>query len=238
MIPTTNTDAPEILSGAQDKNHSRQLSLTPRLNEVSKQAEHWGQSFQRFFGEKISEPPYVGSCLMGWSLDRGGLVRLIPRPSLSPLAILVLTAALLLCSCGKKGEAPEASAVDPHLKTLGTVEVTARLEAIPEGAIFKRDLYDYATILKYQVVKVHRGQVEGGTIYVGHYNPFKPRGEASDRRVTGVGGNLRNFQAGQRHHMALEAPIEDYFMGGIVNKYFGQSTGTVYWAVWTDLAEK
>lgn len=238
MISIKNLGAPETISGAQDKNQSRQISFKPFLNEVWKQAEDWGQPLQRILGEKISEPPCVGSYLIGWSLDRGGLGRMIPRPSQRALAILVLMATLLLCSCGKKGEAPEASAVDPHLKTMGTVEVTARLEEIPEGAIFQRDLYDYATILKYQVIKVHRGQVEGGTIYVGHYNPFKPRGEASDRRVTGLGGNLRNFQAGQRHHMALEAPIEDYFMGGIVNKYFGQSTGTVYWAVWTDLAEK
>jgi len=36
--------------------------------------------------------------------------------------------------------------------------------------------------------------------------------------------------------MALEAPIDDYFMGGIVNKYFGQSTEPIYWAVWTNLA--
>jgi hypothetical protein len=36
--------------------------------------------------------------------------------------------------------------------------------------------------------------------------------------------------------MALEAPIDDYFMGGIVNKYFGQSNEPIYWAVWTNLA--
>ena len=34
--------------------------------------------------------------------------------------------------------------------------------------------------------------------------------------------------------MALEVPIEDFFMGGIVNKYFGQTTETLYWAVWTN----
>ena len=106
---------------------------------------------------------------------------------------------------------------------------------VPEGAIFKRDLYDYATILKYQVLKVHRGEVKGDTIYVGHYNPWKPRSEAADRRVKEVGGNLRQFQAGQVHRMALETPIEDHFMGGIVNKYFGQVTNTIYWAVWTNL---
>jgi hypothetical protein len=30
-------------------------------------------------------------------------------------------------------------------------------------------------------------------------------------------------------------PIEDHFMGGIVNKYFGRTTNTIYWAVWTNL---
>lgn len=105
---------------------------------------------------------------------------------------------------------------------------------IPEGAIFKRDLYDYATVLKYQLIQVHRGTVEGDTLYVGHYNPWKPRAEAADQRAPGVGGNLRQFQAGQTHHLALEVPIEDHFMGGIVNKYFGKTTNTIHWAVWTN----
>jgi hypothetical protein len=124
---------------------------------------------------------------------------------------------------------------DPHLTTNGTVEVTARLAEIPQGAIFKRDLYDYATILQYKVVKVHRGTVDGDTLYVGHYNPWKPRSEAPDKRVNNLGGNVRQFRAGQVHHLALEVPIEDHFMGGIVNKYFGQTTNTLYWAVWTNL---
>jgi hypothetical protein len=42
--------------------------------------------------------------------------------------------------------------------------------------------------------------------------------------VPAVGGNLRQFRAGQLHHLALEVPIEDHFMGGIVNKYFGKTT--------------
>ena len=62
------------------------------------------------------------------------------------------------------------------------------------AAIFKRDLYDYATVLKYEVVKLHRGELKGGVIYVGHYNPWKPRGEAADRRVKDIGGNLRQCQ--------------------------------------------
>ena len=137
-------------------------------------------------------------------------------------------------SCSKAPDTHLATP-DPHFATNGTVEVTAQLVEVPEGAIFKRDLYDYATILKYHVLKVHRGKLEGDTLYVGHYNPWKPRAEAADKRAPNIGGNAPQLQTGQIHHMALEVPIEDHFMGGIVNKYFGQTTNTLYWAVWTDL---
>jgi hypothetical protein len=151
-------------------------------------------------------------------------------------AIVVASALTVAClnSCGRRPVDRTETARDPHLKTNGTVEVTAKLLEVPEGAIFKRDLYDYATILKYQVVKVHRGTVVGETLYIGHYNPWKPRAEAADKRVPKLGGNLRQFRAGQTHHIALEVPIEDYFMGGIVNKYFGKTTNALYWAVWTN----
>ena len=148
--------------------------------------------------------------------------------------VMLLGLGLVLASCGKPSGSRGASVPDAHLTTLGSVEVTAQLLEVPEGAIFKRDLYDYATILKYRVLQVHRGAVEGDTIYVGHYNPWKPRAEAADKRVKGIGGNVRQFRAGQTHHLALEVPIEDFFMGGIVNKYFGRTTNTLYWAVWAD----
>ena len=151
-------------------------------------------------------------------------------------SLFLVFAALLLSSCGQNPSATRVRSSDPHLATNGTVEITAKLVEIPEGAVFKRDLYDYATILKYQVLKVHRGDLEGETIYVGHYNPWKPRGEAQDKRVTKIGGNLREFRPGQIHHLALEVPIDDFFMGGIVNKYFGKTTGPLYWAMWVNLA--
>jgi len=37
---------------------------------------------------------------------------------------------------------------------MGRIEVTAHLVEIPDGAIFKRERYDYATVLKYEVLKV------------------------------------------------------------------------------------
>ena len=148
------------------------------------------------------------------------------------LAALLL---LALISCGRNATGPAQRASGPGLVTNGTVEVTAKLVEIPDGAIFKRDLYDYATILKYQVLKVHRGEVKADVLYIGQYNPWKPRSEAADRRAPNIGGNLRQFEPGQVQHLALDVPIEDFFMGGIVNKYFGKTTGPLYWAVWTDL---
>jgi len=151
----------------------------------------------------------------------------------SGLGTALLIGMLMCASCGNSPESP--AGADPNVTTLGNLEITARLVEVPDGAIFKRELYNYATVLKYQVLQVHRGQWSGEFVYVGHYNPFKPRAEAADQRVKGVGGNLKAFRAGQVHRLALAGPIDDNYMGGIVNKYFGQDIGTIHWAVWTNL---
>ncbi len=157
----------------------------------------------------------------------------------SQLFIAALGLVVLAFGCKRESAAakPKTDGVDAHVTTLGTIEVTAKLVEVPRGAIIKRDLYDYATILKYEVVTVHRGQVHANTIYVAQYNPFKPRSQAADRRVAGIGGTVESFQAGQIHRMALDVPVDDHFMGGLINKYFGQETGPLYWACWTNLAE-
>ena len=139
-----------------------------------------------------------------------------------------------LSSCDRPDKPASSVKEDPNLTARGTIELTARLLEIPEGAIFKRDLYNYATILKYEVLKVHRGELTSKTIFVGHYNPWKPRSEAADRRIKNVGGDVRRFKAGEVHRLALDVPIDDFYMGGIVNKYFGQETGPLYWAAWTN----
>jgi hypothetical protein len=152
------------------------------------------------------------------------------------LAVSVLLAAgLMVAGCARRREGATSSGSDPELSKRGSVEVTARLVEIPVGAIFQRELYNYATVLKYQVLEVHRGRVGGPTIYVGHYNPFKPRFEAADRRVPNVGGHLESFRAGQVQRMALEESMFDHFTGGILNKYSDEDTEQIYWAVWTNL---
>jgi hypothetical protein len=148
------------------------------------------------------------------------------------IALTVLVLGVVGCR-GKSN-----SGEDAQVKSLGTVEVTARLVEVPEGAVFYRELYNYATILKYEVVSVHRGTLQkGSVIYVGHYNPWKSRAEAADTRVTGIGGTVKQFQAKRLHRMALETPMDDHFMGGIVDKYFGKHEGPSYWAVWTNDAD-
>jgi hypothetical protein len=169
------------------------------------------------------------------SLARGGEKLMSLRKSGNVVGSLLLAVGLMAAGCSSGREGTAGPGADPELSRRGSIEVTARLDEIPEGAIFDRPRYNYATVLKYQVLAVHRGRVKGQTIYVGHYNPAKPRSEVADQRVPDVGGNLKSFHAGQVHHMALEQSMLEQFTGGILNKYTGEDTDPIYWAVWTDL---
>jgi hypothetical protein len=169
------------------------------------------------------------------SIGKGGEKLMSSRTSRTVVASLLLAVGLMEAACAGRREGAASPGTDPELAKRGSIEVTARLVEIPEGAIFQRELYNYATVLKYQVLEVHRGKVKGQTIYVGHYNPFKPRSEAADRYVPDVGGNLKEFRAGQVHRMALDDSMPYRFTGGILNKYSDEDTDPIYWAVWTDL---
>ncbi len=146
------------------------------------------------------------------------------RASLLAGLILAVLAAL---SCGTKPAAP-----DKEVTTLGTAEVSAQLLDIP-GAFPPNDLYNYAYVLKYKVLAVHRGKIEGSEIFVAHYNPLKPRASAADEFSGRVGGHAERFRAGDVHRMALDAPLDQFWMGGVIDKFFS-TKGTRYWAVWTN----
>ena len=160
---------------------------------------------------------------------------MIARINRNATASLLIAGGLLVAGCAKGQEGAGSSGSDSDVTNRGTIEVTAKLVELPKGAIFKRELYPYATVLKYQVLEVHRGKVKGQTIYVGHNNPFNPRSEAADRRAPNIGGNLKEFRAGQVHRMALEDSMVNRFKGAILNKYSEEDTDPIYWAVWTDL---
>lgn len=147
--------------------------------------------------------------------------------------MVVFGCVLSFISCGREAE----TGTDEHVTSLGMVEVTAELIEIP-GELIDRPMYDYAHVMKYKVLKVHRGDEIGEFVYVGHYNPLKPRDAVADARVPEVGGNVTSFRVGDIHRMALEFPIDDCFMGGIINKYHDQGVSPVYWAVWTNRASR
>jgi len=150
------------------------------------------------------------------------------------LFLLLLLCPLGLCfSCSKKPDTGE----DAKVTTLGSIEVKAQLLEI-RGKIIDDPLYDYAHVMKYRILHVYRGKIDGDIIYVGHYNPAEPRSSVADARVREIGGNLRRFKATDIHRIALEVPIDDYYMGGIINKYFSESKDPIYWALWTNLVIK
>jgi len=144
-----------------------------------------------------------------------------------------LLGALCLVSCGARPDTGE----DAKVTALGRIEVTAELLDFP-GELVNKPLYDYSFVFKYKVRTVHRGDLPSDTIYVGQYNPLKPRKSVADARVADVGGNLERFRAGDLHRMALEAPIDDFYMGGIINRYFDEKPDPIYWAMWTNRVVK
>lgn len=147
--------------------------------------------------------------------------------------ILVATVWLgVVVSCEKSNS----KQIDPELARLGSAEVTAQLVEIP-GEFPANDFYNYAYVFEYHILKVHRGQVNGSEIFVAHYNPLKSRVTVGDEFSGKIGGNLERFRSGAIHRMALEEPLDTYWMGGIIDKYF-ENKGTRYWAVWTNLEEQ
>lgn len=148
-------------------------------------------------------------------------------------SLFMLLPVLLVASCAKKVDTGE----DPKVTTLGSIEVTAQLVEI-RGDLINDPLYDYAHVMKYKLLQVHRGEINKETMYIGHYNPAKPRDKVADARVQQIGGNVKQFRVGDIHRMALEVPIDDHYMGGIINKYFGEVNEPIYWAIWTNKVVK
>ena len=145
-------------------------------------------------------------------------------------AVMMMLAAY--SACGHKS----AAVIDPQLQKVGAVEVVGRLVEIPEP-FPANDVYNYGYVFKYEVLEVKRSKVEGKQIFVTQYNPLKPRETVKDEFSGNVGGQLASFRAGDVHHVALDSPVDQFWLGGIVDKYFAQP-GVRYWAVWTDLRRR
>lgn len=147
---------------------------------------------------------------------------------------LVVAGLWLLASRVESGE-------DDRVRTLGRVEVTARLVERPEQ-FPKLGAYRYTYVLKYQVMKVHREDPErkhplkpGDTLFVGHYKPWLPRSEIKDADwgADPLGGKLDQFVAGEAHRMALDYELQDLAPSGALDYCFPAVTNR-FFALWTN----
>jgi hypothetical protein len=116
----------------------------------------------------------------------------------------------------------------------GELVVTARLVEIP-GSFPANELYNYAYVMKYQVLKVIQGTYADSVILVGHYNPRLSREEIKDEQDSKVGGNVKSFQVGDTHYLVL-SQLDGVFTGAVEDDYFKEKRPR-YWALWTDKAQ-
>ncbi|HKP96039.1 MAG TPA: hypothetical protein VJ385_09810 [Fibrobacteria bacterium] len=128
--------------------------------------------------------------------------------------------------------APASSARTPPVE--GDLVMTARLEEIP-GAFPANDLYNYAYVMKYKVLKVTKGTYADPDILIGHYNPRISREEIKDEQDGKVGGDVKSFQVGDVHYLVL-SPLDGLWTGSVEDDYFKDKRPR-YWALWTDKAE-
>lgn len=140
--------------------------------------------------------------------------------------------AMILMLAGCSG-APEKPAGPSPVTTRGEIEVTARLLPYPPEAIVRKELYNYATVMKYELLSTQRGQVKTKTLYIAHYNPWKSRTEAADKFVKDVGGTLTTLTPGDTHQLAL-SPLDDAYMGALVNVFDAEKPEIIYFALWTE----
>ncbi|MEO7424562.1 MAG: hypothetical protein ABI036_05195 [Fibrobacteria bacterium] len=116
----------------------------------------------------------------------------------------------------------------------GELVMTAQLEEI-SGSFPANDLYNYAYIMKYKVLKVAQGSYADADILVGHYNPRFAREDIKDEQDAKVGGNVKSFQVGDVHYLVL-SHLDGIWTGSVEDDYFKDKRPR-YWALWTDKAK-
>lgn len=138
------------------------------------------------------------------------------RTSVVVLAVLSLILASAPAAAKKKVE--------------GQLEVTAKLIKVP-GKFPPDDLYDYAYVMKYQIVG---GKLDKQTIYVAHYKPRRARKRIRDKMKKFVGGALKRFKEGAVHSLTL-APLKKVWKGAVEDKFFSKDRKSPrYWCLRAD----
>jgi hypothetical protein len=117
-----------------------------------------------------------------------------------------------------------------------TVVVTARIVEIP-GTFPPNDLYNYVYVMKYRVLKVHKGSLgDKKEILVGVYNPLIPRQEVKDKMDKYVDGNVTKFEENAKHKLVLITPIDRVWSEAMEDEYIDEEEGK-YYALKADVAK-
>ena len=139
------------------------------------------------------------------------------------MRVFVLGAAALLFLAAR-GEAKESAQEDPF-------KVTAKLIKIP-GNFPPDDLYDYAYVMKYQVLG---GRLDQQILLVAHYKPRRARSAISDKMKKHVSGRLTRFKENDVHELTLTAKLKSIWRGALVDELFATDRKSVrYWCLRVD----
>ena len=151
---------------------------------------------------------------------------------------LLLAAFLPILGCKEKSGSPAPGAAKSEAPAKPPVEgklvITAELADIP-GQFPANDLYNYAYVMKYKVVRVLQGSYGEPEILVGHYNPRIARAEIKDEQDAKVGGDVTSFQKGDTHYLVLN-PLDGEWTGAVEDEYFNDKRPR-WWALWADKAK-
>ncbi len=113
------------------------------------------------------------------------------------------------------------------------LSVTAKLVEIP-SKFPDDDLYDYAYVMKYQVIG---GPMDKQFILVAHYKPRQPRSGIKDKMKSVVSGKVRSFRVGDVHKLQLTPNLKTVWKGPVVDEFAATDhKSTRYFALVTDPA--
>jgi hypothetical protein len=160
-----------------------------------------------------------------------------------PAPILCLAMLFPFAACKERHPATSGSATGKPAAALsmpatppveGELVMTARLMEIP-GSFPANELYNYAYVMKYQVLGVSRGSYGDAEILVAHYNPRMAREEIKDEQGAKVGGGVKSFQEGDIHYLVLSR-LDGLFNGAVEDDFYKEKRPR-YWASWADMAK-
>jgi hypothetical protein len=148
---------------------------------------------------------------------------ILPRSGEMRRASMMSVMALLLLSPSADAKEQEE---DPF-------QVTAKLIKIP-GTPPPDDLYDYAYVMKYQVLG---GKYDKKLLLVAHYKPRRARSAIDDKMKKHVGGTVTRFRENDVHVLRLTAKLKSIWKGALVDEFFAADRTSVrYWCLRADPA--